>query len=281
MSLTSFLRHKEVKERFSQEFIKPKFLLKSEIKASPLTNHYSLVGTAFDYLLRFYIERLNSTATIRRETWVAENFKESVNDRKNLSKCNSLLENAKKHYLSYQKYGKINSNLLQSTLHLAQLDVIYRADILDENLGKSDRNDIKDLMNLIKIINPKFFKANKFCALNPTFNEASELVGGADCDVIIDKTLIEIKTTKNLELAKDDFHQLIGYYTLYKVAGLTNVSLSPKIDTLAIYYSRYGILYKIPVKSIINDAEFPKFVKWFKKKAKEIFPAPGLEWLEL
>ena len=70
MSLTSFLRNKDVQERFRQEFRKPKFTAKKDLLAPPLTKHYSLVGTAFDYLLRFYVERLNPNAITKK--WVAE-----------------------------------------------------------------------------------------------------------------------------------------------------------------------------------------------------------------
>lgn len=48
MSLTSFLKNKDVKDKFSQEFPIPEFTIKKEILAPPLTNHFALVGTAFD-----------------------------------------------------------------------------------------------------------------------------------------------------------------------------------------------------------------------------------------
>jgi hypothetical protein len=59
MSLTSSLRIKEVKEAFASEFEKPKLKLDWKIKVPPGTTNYALVGTAFDYLMRFYLERLN------------------------------------------------------------------------------------------------------------------------------------------------------------------------------------------------------------------------------
>lgn len=69
MSLTSFLNIKEVKEKFLEEF--PKlftFRVKTPLLAPPLTNNYQLVGTAFDYLLRFYIKLLNPNAI--ESSWV-------------------------------------------------------------------------------------------------------------------------------------------------------------------------------------------------------------------
>lgn len=70
MSLTSFIKNSDVKEKFLQEFPKPEFRLKKELLAPPLTNHYGLVGTAFDYLLRFYIGHLNPKAITNQ--WIAD-----------------------------------------------------------------------------------------------------------------------------------------------------------------------------------------------------------------
>jgi hypothetical protein len=70
MSLTSFLLNKDVQERFYQEFPMPRFTTKLEILAPPLSNRYSLIGTAFDYLLRFYIKNLNPDVVSYK--WIAE-----------------------------------------------------------------------------------------------------------------------------------------------------------------------------------------------------------------
>jgi len=71
MSLTKFLKEKDVKRKFQEFFPKPRFTAKKEILAPPLTENYSLVGTAFDYLLRFFIE-YSYEQTISNK-WVAEN----------------------------------------------------------------------------------------------------------------------------------------------------------------------------------------------------------------
>ena len=70
MSLTSFLKDREVKSLFKEYFKKPRMSTKNEPMAPPLTRHYPLVGTAFDYLMRFYLEYLNKNAISKH--WVAE-----------------------------------------------------------------------------------------------------------------------------------------------------------------------------------------------------------------
>jgi len=274
MSLTSFLANKDVKERFLQEFPKPKFDLEKEILAPPLINHWGLVGTAFDYLMRFYLKRLNPKAT--EKEWVAEIAAKIFNiaskytcdgDKKLLEKIQNILSNAKTIYLQYLKSGEMNDEVIKSAILLAQLDPIYRAGVIDKNIGAIDEGDVKDLKNLISVVDPNVFKAKELCVLNPTFGEASMLVGGADVDLLIDNTLIEIKTTKYLKLERDYFNQIIGYYILYRIGGIYAAPPEHKIEKLGIYYSRYGVLYTIAINDIINETKLLSFIDWFKKKA--------------
>src|SRR5258708_22192968 len=69
MSLTSFIEsNATVRARLLSEFVKPHFRVKAELKAPPLTQSYGLTGTAFDYLLRFYVEKLNPNDQTHRFT---------------------------------------------------------------------------------------------------------------------------------------------------------------------------------------------------------------------
>jgi len=70
MSLISFIKIPEVRRKFAETFPKQPFKLDAKIVAPPLTKNYSLVGTAFDYLMRFYIEYLNPKSITKK--WVAE-----------------------------------------------------------------------------------------------------------------------------------------------------------------------------------------------------------------
>lgn len=204
MSLTSFLRKKstaDVRQRFKAEFIMPLHDVTRKLAAPPLTENYSLVGSAFDYLLRFYVERLNPKA--KTQKWIAE---EAVLDY-DLKKPHTILAEAKVQYRQYIQSGKIDNKLLHAVIHLAQLDVLYRAgdDSYYDSVGVVDPKDVKDLKRLISLVQPKMFKAKKACVLNPTFGRASELVWGADCDLVVDDALIEIKTTKDFKVKRDYF----------------------------------------------------------------------------
>ncbi len=71
MSLTSFISQPSISKTFRDFVVKPKFVADKPILAPPLTKNYRIIGTAFDYLLRFYIEHNNSNAQTKH--WVSEN----------------------------------------------------------------------------------------------------------------------------------------------------------------------------------------------------------------
>lgn len=284
MSLTSFIHIPEVRRRFSKLFPKPPFKLDAKIVAPPLTTHYSLIGTAFDYLMRFYLKYLNPESIV--STWVAELAVERLRRHaeyyiikrgytpdyieRTLVKADNIIRRAKAVSSTYQQTGKMTDELLESAIYLAQLDPIFRAGVIDLNMGIADERDMEDLQNLISAVDAKIFKAERVCVLNPTFGEGSHLVGGADCDLLIDDTLIDIKTVKALEIKRDHFNQLIGYHILYTIGGIDGNS-SGVVENVGIYFSRYSLLHIIPVRTFTENQNFPDFKNWFECKAKEIF----------
>jgi hypothetical protein len=267
MSLTTFLAKPDVREKFSSEFVKPKFQVKKEIVAPPLTTRYGLVGTAFDYLLRFHIEYWNPQFVVERN-WIAETALNLLSN-EYLEKGEVIVKQAKTNLNHFLETGKCDDELLKSALLLASLDPIFRAGVGKEYIGLVDEQDVQDLRNLISVVAMQTFKAQKSLILNPSFGKASQMVGGADADLIIDDMLVDIKTTKNLELPKDYFHQLIGYLTLYYLNGVIERKKSlPEINKLALYFSRYSYLHVIQVESIASYEKLAQFGKWFSERAK-------------
>lgn len=89
------------------------------LKAPPQTKNYSIVGTAFDYLLRFYLERINRN--VIKDRWVADFdydsalvfggsiIRDILDDNPNLME--SLLDQSKNAYANYIKNGKMIDSL--------------------------------------------------------------------------------------------------------------------------------------------------------------------------
>ena len=304
MSLSKFIELPDVKAKFKQESEKPRFSIDKPLLAPVITSNPPKIGTAFDYLLRFYANYLNPNAVSNQ--WVAEASLGLLNDIKDndtvlitpnfrlgkapdavdltkgfIENCKELkyqchseakltIETAKKNLRSYLKTGKMGDKLIASALDLAKLDVLWRAGYLHpKKRSKPDKNDMEDLRNLISIINPETIKADHTCVLNPIFGPKATKLMSADGDIVIDDILIDIKTVKNLKVDRSIFNQLIGYYTLYRIGGIRGMPSSNQINKLGVYFSRHGYLHTYQVEDIINESTYLDFIEWFKQRAFE------------
>ena len=269
MSLTSFLELTDVKARFRQEFSKPIMPKQKELLAPPLTKNYRLVGTAFDYLLRFYVQQQNPQAI--HHGWIAERSVKILKS-KELTRLYEqaylIIVQAKEEYARYLETHQVTDDLLKSSLLLAKLDVVYRAKKIPENLEQIDEKDIEDLRKLLAIVEPSTFKSSGVVILNPEFGLASVLVRGADADLLIDDLLIDIKTVKEASLSQEYFNQLIGYYALSKIERIDGTPSQHEIKRLGIYFSRYSYLHIMPIEEVIDEQRFPQFNEWFQNRVK-------------
>ncbi len=272
MSLTSFIAEPDVKARLKEQFPLSKTPLPLLACSQPRTKNYALIGTAFDYLLRFKIQATCPHAISKR--WVAEYalglnrlfYNEDGEHPELVKKVQQLLEQAHKHHEAYLQKGALSDDLLRSVICLAQLDRVYRAGILPPDLGNVDREDIEDLKALYTCISPALLASKEVCLLNPVFG-CSELVGGADVDLVIDNTLIDFKTTKFLKVTQEHIYQLLGYYTLHRIAGIVGAPERHQIDTIGIYFSRHGYLHTWPISHFVQEETWPNFQKWFQNRA--------------
>jgi hypothetical protein len=268
MSLTSFINIPEVRDKFSETFHYPYLDGTPELLCPPLTKHYNMIGTAFDYLLRFVVESQNDQA--KTKGWIAEAAVEITKNTRDFKVCNAALKEAEEAYNAYKKTKKLDDKTLKGALLLAQLDPIFRAGIVDPNIGTIEKLDIQDMRNLINLAKLDVFKAKKVCFLNPTFGEGSVLVGGADADLIIDDIIIDIKTVKDFKLDKRYYNQLIGYYILSKIGGINGQKKKFDINNLAIYYSRYATFVNFKISNIMKGVDEAKFTSWFRKTAESV-----------
>ena len=292
MSLTSLLKKKEYKDAFAKRFTVPACPLVGEMLAPPKTKHYSMIGTAFDYLLRFHVKQANPGAESRR--WVAEAgldelrllsggygrrlsdgkvVKADLNDSPkglavpvdadgNMVHRELGLTRAEERYAKvvadYERFlndGNVDRNLMRGALFLAQLDPIFRAHYVKSS--DAEEEDVDDLVNLLEVAKKiDAFTRGQKCALNPAFGTASNMVGGADADFILGDTLIDIKTTKFLKLKQEMWSQVVGYYLLDLINGNEY-----DIKNIGIYFSRHGVLKTFPV-DVLGDVG--DFMDWFK-----------------
>lgn len=309
MSLTSFLKapiSKDFRNKLKNDFPRPKFSLKADMIALPQSKNYSIIGTAFNYLLRFKLEQTYMPKGVQKKQWLVERKINDLSDLKpfeemqmeelrklydfplpeDVLKCkleiknsmrkerwdkqksfydksSNLFEEAKADYKRYLQTGKFTKSLAKSSIVLAKLDLVGRAGIYDETINVHVKEDIQDLENLFKAIPIEDFKPSKSIILNPTFGEGSSIFLGADADLIIDHTLIEIKTTMKLAITRSHINQLLCYTFASRIGGINgDEKLKDEIKSIGVYFSRYSLLYTIPLSDFGSAKQLQAFTKW-------------------
>ena len=207
---------------------------------------YSTIGIALDYRLRYYFEITpfeelvanKGAKCIEYIPWLRA-FKGSLT--KTLREFNPV-----RRRLDKQKENRLN----QHCVTLAWLETIFRCFALDieELLLSADRlSDIwerveypwlDDMRSLSWAFHNRF-KNLLSCShvLNPTFEGSKDIIGGADGDLIVDGTLLDIKSTINSEIQQQWIYQLLGYVLL-------DYSNQYKIRSIGLYMSRQRLLFK-------------------------------------
>lgn len=288
MSLTEFVGEPAIRERLDEEFPNDGERAESQLSADWLTKNYTLVGTAYDYLFRFWLRR--NVDKVVTEPWVAEDglrvaetlYPEYTSD---IEETIQRVEHLRDEFL---ETGTLSRSLVEGTLDLARIDFIYRATVPPEDLGEYDENDVIDCIRLVELLEEQeTFKTASFAVLNPTFGLASDFVRGADADAIIDGTLVDVKATRQATFKVDYWRQLVGYLVLadahrtlaesgaYDDLGLDEEAERgqqfPSIDSFGVYYARHGELSTVP-SSLIYDADnYPEFRSWFINEALDMY----------
>jgi hypothetical protein len=260
MPLTQFLKIPAVAKSILERYPFPSPVMESvEIRCPPKTKEYGVAGTAVDYVFRAIIEKkFSKVAQIKRKMWVAEEFVggcEAMERRELLP----FLDQGRKVFFDFLEDGKMTYAFIKGMCHLARIDTVYRSNAARTSVPWVNEALIEDVAEVAKNFNVNIFGGGTCYELNPTFDFASRVVGGADADLIISYPgnqvlLVDFKTTIEFKFTRDHWLQLVGYSILRSM--LPNV---PPITHTGIYFSRHGHLEVIPL-SVGGKPDFPDFV---------------------
>lgn len=292
MSLTDFIKREEVADR-----IKP---FRPEVRWSnfPLKvprayENPSLTGTAFDYLLRFELQRRAPHAGHR--TWVAEQVPTLLEPSVRLGREADLgfpggkgsfiptdeladrvgvvCERARAAVAAHAKAADPSREGLREVAawaaRLAKIDGIYRRNEVDATFEEAPSDLVEELVDLLAVVPFDRLVHPDRMLLNPTFGAASALVGSADADLISGDTLLDFKTTKSSEVRGEHMDQLFGYFLLNRRAGF------PEIKRVGIYFSRYGRTRLGETAVWTGRPDFEETERWFFKRAEEVYGRKG------
>jgi hypothetical protein len=302
MSLSRFLERPDVIATLKPLRPKTPRTLDVPLKVEPRSNRYLLVGTAFDYLLRFDLQRRAPHAVAR--PWVAEHscdilwheghrvgdksvfisggldaLKDVVDPSDYLPpeevgrRARAVVAKAKSAVASYLKCKTpTDAQLFELGAHairLAKLDQVLREFRLDPRFEEADGEDVEDLLGLLKIVPFDSLSHRKTLLLNPAFAESSLLVGGADADLIAGDLLVDFKVTKTSKMTARNLDQLLGYYLLIRHYRQQHPEF-PEIKRVALYFARHGLLWPLDVTVWTEHPGFPAVQEWFFERARDV-----------
>ncbi|APB76470.1 hypothetical protein PPYC2_16535 [Paenibacillus polymyxa] len=230
------------------------------IQTPLLSKNPQLIGHAYDYFLQLLCERLNRcNSNISSNMILYNELPESFqyDSEKNIEIYTSGLK-------------EWNYDMTKQSIIYGKLDQYYRSGVPPVDIMNVEDEDIKDLHSLITstMKSEHIFKAKYRFISNPHFGSSiSMLMGGADADLIIDDSLIDIKVRSKLRFESYPWHQLIGYYVL----GLLTPNINYKIKRISIWNPRYEILMYINIDDLFNIFDFKKFVVNFIETAIVIY----------
>jgi len=288
MSLKRFIKMPDVAAKLKP--LRPKLPRKLSVSlgAEPRSNRYTVVGSAFDYFLRFELQRRAPHAVARR--WVAElaiDFHidpdaiagphDFVTPHDIKERTYKVVQNAKAAVKAYVTAPAPTIaqqlDLAAHAVRIAKLDSVCRAgpEQFDPGFEHADQEDVDDLLAMLDLVPFDSLIHPAIMLLNPTFGKTSSLVGGADADLITGDMLVDFKTTKASEMQVVDLDQLLGYFLLARHERKADPNF-PDITRLALYFCRHGYLWVQDVKTWTNHPQFAELEEWFFKHAKEVFP---------
>ena len=261
MSLTSLLgAHRDVAAQLSGLATgPPPSSVTSPMIAPPITNHFALVGTAFDYLLRFEIRRRFGRADVKR--WVAEAAVDQLEDAgvRSHSAARSLLNRISKVVEDFASTESPSQDIFRTlagdAIRLAKLDPIYRAGVFDPTFDVADPDDVRDLLALLAAVpfNGEFGRVLQGrILLNPTFGAFSNVVRGADADLLTSVAIIDFKTTKDPKF-RPALPQIIGYGVLARLYHDREDPSFPVPREIGVYFCRHGEVRTISFEDIIRN----------------------------
>jgi hypothetical protein len=297
MRFTRFFKIPDVAEKLTP--FRPALPRKiaAPLKVKPRTDHYVLVGTAFDYLLRFELQRRAPHAV--SGPWIAESAPDTAWHKTErgavsslsagaqfrnkmavpfmqwdqLAKCfERILAAAKDAVAEFSKTKSPNrqtkEDLAAHSLRLAKLDDVCRSLRLDPHFQTVDPLDVDDLVNLLEIAPIDELERGTPLLLNPRFEESAETVGGVDADLIAGDLLVDFKTTKYGEVQDDYLDQMLGYLLLVRNHHQVNKTF-PEVTRLGLYFCRHGHLWTKDARIWTDKPEFSELEQWFINYFKE------------
>ena len=278
MDLSEFVGQSAVRERLDDVVPNQGDRAENQLKVDWQTSNYFLIGGAFDYLLRFWLEHHADTFTAG--DWEARRGVEVVveNHPDYESAARDAIDAAEDAAAEFMETGEMNRDLLDAALDLSRLDWTAQSGEPPEDLGEYDGGDIVDCIRLMEVLDECDAMRGSEVHMEPPLGLAGSVVGGAEADAVIDGTLIAAKTTSKATFQAKFWRQLVGYLVLADVhddlweQGIYTdidmefdgeVGMHPDIEEFGVYFARHGEVSTCPAEVVYEADGYDELRSWF------------------
>ncbi|MDD6645004.1 MAG: hypothetical protein PUE67_02985 [Oscillospiraceae bacterium] len=150
----------------------------------------------------------------------------------------------------YIETGEDSSeNIVQHCWFFAKLDICYRRGAVPSDIGQffqpATDEEVREVLALAtkfrRSFIPSVIKPTSRIIINPQFGFGEYLIGEVDCDMIIDNTIVDLRTDIGHSFPYERVAKSLLYYLLTEINSEFNDTDSAyPIRRLAFYSGRYG-----------------------------------------
>ncbi len=213
-----------------------------------------LIELAFHYIAKVIVAAYcNDTKCNPFENSIAERSIRNLQPKIEKSYFQEVYERYEYATMQLQNYidGEDNStnNIIQHCFFLAKLDICYRKAAIPSDLSQfftpatpDEVIEIKEMaLKFGKSFIPRVLRPESKIIFNPNFGFGECLIGETECDMIIDKTIIDLRTDIGTSYPRDRVTKSMVHFLLTEInRDFGNKENAFPIDNLVFYSARYG-----------------------------------------
>ena len=213
-----------------------------------------LIEIAFHYIAKVIVAAYcNDTNCNPFENSIAERSIRNLQPKIEKSYFQEVYERYEYATMQLQNYidGEDNStnNIIQHCFFLAKLDICYRKAAIPSDLSQfftpatpDEVIEIKEMaLKFGKSFIPRVLRPESKIIFNPNFGFGECLIGETECDMIIDKTIIDLRTDIGTSYPRDRVTKSMVHFLLTEInRDFGNKENAFPIDNLVFYSARYG-----------------------------------------
>ena len=213
-----------------------------------------LIELAFHYIAKVIVAAYcNDTNCNPFENSIAERSIRNLQPKIEKSYFQEVYERYEYATMQLQNYidGEDNStnNIIQHCFFLVKLDICYRKAAIPSDLSQfftpatpDEVIEIKEMaLKFGKSFIPRVLRPESKIIFNPNFGFGECLIGETECDMIIDKTIIDLRTDIGTSYPRDRVTKSMVHFLLTEInRDFGNKENAFPIDNLVFYSARYG-----------------------------------------